>query len=186
MKPSDDPFLPLADSAAQSLAADDFAALAQRPVAQALRLHMPVMPVTSPAVSPTLAVLHGFDLLDQPVLSSLSAHPGELVSARSATPLLHQHIGRQVLVLFADGDTRQPIITGVIETQPLRQAATTPAAVVADGTRQLIEAEREVVLRCGDASITLTRAGKVIIKGHYILSRSSGANKIKGAAVDIN
>jgi len=42
------------------------------------------------------------------------------------------------------------------------------------------------VLRCGDASITLTRAGKVVIQGNYILSRSSGYNKIKGAAIDIN
>ena len=45
---------------------------------------------------------------------------------------------------------------------------------------------RQDAARCGDASITLTRAGKVIIKGNYILSRSSGYNKIKGAAVDIN
>ena len=49
-----------------------------------------------------------------------------------------------------------------------------------------MDAEREIVLRCGDSSITLTRAGKVIIKGKYILNRSSGYNKIKGAAVEIN
>jgi len=55
-----------------------------------------------------------------------------------------------------------------------------------DDQRVELTAEREIVLRCGDASITLTRAGKVIIKGAYILSRSSGYNKIKGAAVDIN
>ena len=42
------------------------------------------------------------------------------------------------------------------------------------------------MLRCGDASITLTRAGKVLIKENYVLSRSRGCNKIKGAAVDIN
>jgi hypothetical protein len=50
----------------------------------------------------------------------------------------------------------------------------------------VLTAEREMVLRCGEASITLTRAGKVIIKGAYIVSRSTGYNKIKGAAVDIN
>jgi hypothetical protein len=58
--------------------------------------------------------------------------------------------------------------------------------VQADGERQVITAEREIVLKCGHASITLTRAGKVIIKGTYVLSRSSGYNKIKGAAIDIN
>ena len=50
----------------------------------------------------------------------------------------------------------------------------------------LLTAGREIVLRCGEASITLTRAGKVLIRGTYILTRSSGANRIKGAAVEIN
>jgi hypothetical protein len=50
----------------------------------------------------------------------------------------------------------------------------------------VLSAEREIVLHCGDASITLTRAGKVIIKGRYLISRSSGYNKVKGAAVEIN
>ncbi len=59
-------------------------------------------------------------------------------------------------------------------------------AIDADGERVLVTAEREIVLRCGEASLTLTRAGKVLIKGKYIVSRSSGYNKIKGAAVDIN
>jgi hypothetical protein len=55
-----------------------------------------------------------------------------------------------------------------------------------DDQRIVLTAEREIVLRCGEASVTLTRAGKVVIKGTYVLSRSSGYNKIKGAAVDIN
>jgi uncharacterized protein (DUF2345 family) len=59
-------------------------------------------------------------------------------------------------------------------------------SVQADDDRVVLSAEREIVMRCGDASITLTRAGKVLIKGAYILSRSSGYNKIKGAVVDIN
>ena len=41
-------------------------------------------------------------------------------------------------------------------------------------------------LRCGKASITLTRAGKVLIRGAYLLSRSSGVNRIKGGSVQIN
>ena len=47
-------------------------------------------------------------------------------------------------------------------------------------------AEREIVLRVGDASITLTRAGKIILRGTYVLSRSSGVNRIKGGSVQIN
>ena len=35
-------------------------------------------------------------------------------------------------------------------------------------------------------SITLTGAGKVLIRGAYVLSRSSGVNKIKGGSVQLN
>jgi len=49
-----------------------------------------------------------------------------------------------------------------------------------------ISAEREIVLRSGAASLTLTQAGKVILAGEYVLSRSRGVNKIKGGSVQIN
>ena len=45
-----------------------------------------------------------------------------------------------------------------------------------DGRRVEITAEEEIVLRCGESSITLTRAGKIILRGAYLLSRSSGVN----------
>ena len=84
---------------------------------------------------------------------------------------------------------RRPIVMGVLQGASQATSLAKPSASVevkADGDRYVFSAEREIILRCGDASITLTRAGKVIIKGKYILSRSSGYNKIKGAAVDIN
>jgi hypothetical protein len=55
-----------------------------------------------------------------------------------------------------------------------------------DGERLEFTASREMVFRCGEASITLTRAGKVLIQGCYLLSRSSGVNRIKGGSVQIN
>jgi hypothetical protein len=50
----------------------------------------------------------------------------------------------------------------------------------------IVSAKEELVLRCGKASITLTKAGKVMIKGSYLLSRSSGVNRIKGGSVQLN
>ena len=93
--------------------------------------------------------------------------------------------------MFDRGDVRLPIIIGVIERSgglgaPRDQRPTESVRVQADDTRLVLTAEREIVLQCGEASITLTRAGKVIIRGTYVLSRSSGYNKIKGAAIDIN
>jgi Domain of unknown function (DUF6484) len=183
MQRMDDPFLALT---AEALV-DDFSMLEQRPVSSAS--------TSAPAAGavlhmPAIGRLHGFDLQEQALVTGLDASPGEVLTARSTVPLRRSMLGRSVLVLFEQGQPRQPIIIGVIEPRPLHQdAAASMSPVVSlqvDGDRRVIEAEREIVLRCGDASITLTRAGKVIIQGNYVLSRSSGYNKIKGAAIDIN
>ncbi|MHB8747062.1 MAG: DUF6484 domain-containing protein [Gammaproteobacteria bacterium] len=132
----------------------------------------------------------GFDLQDQPLVADLALLPGQIVAARSTIELRREMIGAQVVLVFEGGKPEQPIILGVIRTQK-DAASASPAAssqirAQIDDERVVLTAEREIVLRCGDASITLTRAGKVIIKGNYILSRSTGYNKIKGAAIDIN
>jgi hypothetical protein len=132
--------------------------------------------------------LHGFDLKDAPVLGGFARSPGELIVARSAVPLRHDQVGATVLVLHEEGDWARPIVVGVLQGDA-QDALPVMAArfdVLADGERLTLSAEREIVLRCGEASITLTRGGKVVIKGSYVLSRSTGYNKIKGAAVDIN
>ncbi|MCB1043957.1 MAG: hypothetical protein KDC35_13520 [Acidobacteria bacterium] len=55
-----------------------------------------------------------------------------------------------------------------------------------DGSVLAFEADREVLIKCGKASIQLTRDGKVRIRGTDILSRSSGGQRIKGGRVNIN
>ncbi|NUP06046.1 MAG: type VI secretion system tip protein VgrG [Polyangiaceae bacterium] len=55
-----------------------------------------------------------------------------------------------------------------------------------DGERVTVEATRELVLRCGKASITLTRSGKIILRGTHVVSRSTGTNKVLGTTVRIN
>lgn len=144
---------------------------------------------TAVVLAPAVGRLQGFDLLDQPLVAKLKTCPGQVLVARSTVALRQAMIGREVLVVFDGGDTRSPIIVGLLELQGLHEqppAAEPGVTVHADGQSHVITAEREIVLRCGDASITLTRAGRVIIKGRHILSRSAGYNKIKGAAIDIN
>jgi uncharacterized protein (DUF2345 family) len=50
----------------------------------------------------------------------------------------------------------------------------------------VLTAKRDITLRCGRASITLTRAGKVLVRGTYLSLRSSGMQRITGASVQIN
>jgi hypothetical protein len=135
------------------------------------------------------ARLHGFSLDDRPLVTGIRELPHEVVVARTTVALLNAHVGSTVIVMFESGDVRRPIIMGVVQDhspQPTRTPEPPAADLVLDNQRLVLTAEREIVLRCGNASITLTRAGKVLIKGAYILSRSSGYNKVKGAAVDIN
>jgi hypothetical protein len=49
-----------------------------------------------------------------------------------------------------------------------------------------VTAGSQLVLRCGKASITLTAAGKVLIEGAYVSSRSSGALRLKGGSIQLN
>jgi hypothetical protein len=55
-----------------------------------------------------------------------------------------------------------------------------------DGKRVRIVARDEIVLECGNASITLRRNGRIVIKGTYVETSSEGTNRIKGGQVRIN
>jgi hypothetical protein len=68
---------------------------------------------------------------------------------------------------------------------PRAQPSTTIEALV-DGKRVTIEAQDEIVLRCGEASITLRRNGRIVIRGTYVETRARGVNRIRGGAVQIN
>jgi hypothetical protein len=62
----------------------------------------------------------------------------------------------------------------------------TPEEAAAAGERLVIKADREIVLQCGSASITLTRSGKIVIRGEYVVTRAAGVNRILGGSVQIN
>jgi len=130
-------------------------------------------------------------LLDVPQAASpVVAFPGcpseTGIAATTTTALSREDIGAQVALMFVAGDPSLPLVIGRIQRLPQASAATPAAVAHVDGERLEFSAEREIVLRCGKASITLTREGKVLIKGAYLSSRSSGVNRIKGGSVQIN
>lgn len=55
-----------------------------------------------------------------------------------------------------------------------------------DGEQEVIEASRELVLRCGKASITLRSDGTVQIHGRDITSWARRRQRIRGGSVNIN
>jgi hypothetical protein len=107
---------------------------------------------------------------------------------------------RGVVLLFENEDPRLPIIAGLLSPDPgaallgslLQQPPATSAAQArrtearVDGKRVVVEGDHEVVLRCGESSITLRRDGKVILRGAYIETTAKGCNRIRGGSVKIN
>lgn len=97
------------------------------------------------------------------------------VVAQSLVPVGPAAVGRRAAVTMMD---KEPLILGLI--QPL------VPEVEADGEKLVLEARREVTLRCGKASIHLTADGRVTIRGTQVLSRSDGPNRVQGASVQLN
>lgn len=100
--------------------------------------------------------------------------------------------GHPVLLVLENGDPCQPIIIGLVSDvlpgPPIEaKVANNPAETFElNGKRLLFEGREEVVLRCGQASITLRADGQVIVKGTRLMSRASETNKVRGATVLIN
>ncbi len=94
-----------------------------------------------------------------------------------------QHDGALVLVVPIDGETVRWALIGI-----LRPTVTDipPATATIDGSRVELTGRDEVILTCGKASITLTKAGKVMIKGTYVSSGADGVHRITGGSVQVN
>jgi hypothetical protein len=61
------------------------------------------------------------------------------------------------------------------------------SAVASDGADELvIEAKKNLTLKCGDGSITIRADGKILIKGKDLVSHAQRTNRIKGGSVSIN
>jgi len=118
-------------------------------------------------------------------------------------------VRRMVVLLFENGDARLPIVVGLVSAEPgamLLGALLAPAAAPGplpapataaspgpssvearvDGKRVVFEGQEEIVLKCGEASITLKRDGKLILRGAYVETHAKGVNRIKGGSVKIN
>jgi hypothetical protein len=110
------------------------------------------------------------------------------IAARTTVDLLPEHVGCEVLMVFERGDLSRPIVVGRLRKTSAWPTKEAPPQVEvdADGRRLSLSVKEQLVLRCGQASITLTAAGKVLIQGTYVSSRSSGVNRIKGGSVQIN
>jgi len=137
-------------------------------------------------------------LPDGKVFVELSNKANSLVQARvisnfkidSSIPL-EQH--DPVLVVFENRDPSLPIIIDYIIDNIEPEYKVLPynienslSSSKTHYKHQIIEAESEVIICCGESSITLRKDGTIIIKGVKISSRAATTNKIRGGSVSIN
>jgi len=151
-----------------------------------------------------IGTLSGINDDGQPLVQYHNGVPSKTFAALTTQALTNKQIGRQVALLFANGDPESPVIMGLIHS-PLQDMLETFGNsnnsqkeeielhaehkiddVQVDGERIVLKGKKEIVLKCGEASITLTRSGKVLIRGKYLLNRSSGVNRIMGGSVQVN
>ena len=145
---------------------------------------------------PVYGVVSSVLMFDEAHAMFCIAHPFEedyaIPVSQTIVDIGREHTGSEVLLSFIEGDIFRPVITGIIQALELESIEYETkdkqrTSVKLDDQEKLIfEADKEIVLKCGKSSITLTRAGKVLICGAYVLSRSSGVNKIKGGSVQLN
>ena len=91
--------------------------------------------------------------------------------------------GCSVILGFENGDDTLPVVLGLLENLP-KECVESNSEKKPDVIH--LRSEKELILECGDAKIKLRADGRITILGGYVVSRSSGVNKIKGGSVQIN
>ncbi|MEX2694903.1 DUF6484 domain-containing protein [Rhizobium mongolense] len=129
-----------------------------------------------------IGVLLGFDAGAPLVV--FPGNPRDTASpARSLADLTSAMIGAEVALLFEGGDATRPLIVGRI-VEPARKSST--PNVIRDGERVRITGEERIELRCGKATIIMEKDGHITIRGTYVTSHASAANRIRGGSVNLN
>lgn len=123
-----------------------------------------------------------------PLVTFANQPTSAAVPARATLDLHAGHIGQGAVLIFEEGDPLRPIVLGCLHAVGATALAAAPGQVEidADGQRLTVSAKDRIVLRCGKASLTLTKEGKVIVQGAYVSNQSSGVLRLKGGSVQIN
>jgi hypothetical protein len=120
---------------------------------------------------------------DAPLVVFASNPKDKGVAARTLVGLSADDAGSEVALLFEDGTLDRPLIIGKIveHTAPAEDTK-----VVRDGETVKVTADERLELRCGKAVIIMEKDGHITIRGSYLVSHASAANRIRGGSVNLN
>jgi hypothetical protein len=97
------------------------------------------------------------------------------------TPGLTLRVGDSVLLSLPKNLDEKGYVLGRLGPYRPPEAEEPP-----DTDRVVVEAGKELVLKCGEASVTLDDHGRILIKGTDVVSRAKRNQRIKGGSVQIN
>jgi hypothetical protein len=142
------------------------------------------------AMGAVRGVFCSFNEIGEPLVDFPANEQAGPVVAISTVPLCQQDRNREIVLQFEDGDPTRPIIIGIRQTMPVSASehpvTGPPLGIEVDGERLVYTAQREILLRCGKASIQLLSDGSVRIRGTNVLSRASATNRLRGGNIQIN
>ena len=161
--------------------------------------------VAAPALAAgelVIGTIFGLDESGEPLVDFALNTAGQSLKAISTLAVTRQHIGRKAALMFKGGDLSSPIIIGLVYS-PLQEmienfelqtaqdddkqkAVSVKHEAEVDGNRLVLEGKEEIVLKCGESSISLHKSGKIMIRGKYLLNRATGVNRILGGSVQVN
>ncbi|WDD92048.1 DUF6484 domain-containing protein [Burkholderia sp. FERM BP-3421] len=103
---------------------------------------------------------------------------GTPLAALCAAALDAAAVGRQAALLFQQADPLRPIVLGLI------RRSVEPAGALAGSLA--FQSAHDLSLRCGAASLSLSRDGRIVLRGSTIASYATGTQRLRGATVEIN
>jgi len=98
-------------------------------------------------------------------------------------------VGRRALAVVTADEPPRFVLVGLLRERVAAQARDSwPAEleVRLDGETVQLKARKRIELVCGKSRIVLDEQGRIEVNGNYLLSRSRGPVKLKGATVEIN
>lgn len=148
-------------------------------------------PTTPPSAAPfhgiIIGVLQGFDAAMQALVGYEGNPAPAALPALALAALDTADIGKAVALQFERGDLMRPVIIGLLYGSPNAPLLSAPALqVTQDGADVTLTAHGRLTLQCGRASLTLDVNGDIELRGHDVLSRASGQNRIKGSSISLN
>ncbi len=112
-----------------------------------------------------------FDKQNQPIVDFDCNVFKEAIPAASLVELNDTHKDSKVALMFEKNQADKPIIMGLMHVpEPIKTIA----------------ADKELVIKCGKASIRLKENGDIVINGRELVSRARKNNIIRGGTIHLN